>query len=769
MKKSLIFKYSYVYKLSVVIFLSSIVMFGFSNLVSSAQNNLLKITKSKLGNGSGIVKMESVGVKDIICKFNKKADSSCSGSYPKGVNVTVTATADSGSTFTGWGVACSGTNPVCTVTLDKNNKDVTAFFNLGDSSSSSPDGSGGPYTLTLERGGSGGSGVVEIVDASKTCFMRGEFTSCSYTYSSGTSVALRAVPDSGMTLSWSGACSGSNPDCNITMNNNKTAIADFTPSGDPAPKINFFYADPSAVKTGGTSILHGQATNVSRCAVRSLQDSSLGNYGCPNPEIYQCNSDTPSWYWKNVSDNFTLSVNLNKEGTYNYDLICRGKGSYDNNLWSSGLTAKYISVSVMNNVTLNVGTIGNGGDTVKSNTYAPSFAWANNGLVKGEPRYTGNSTYSYVKTHSCNSLTVGSKVYDGSGRGPSYGDIGGDAFPVYDGLKTATAREYTNSKSLGLRSGGTVSEWQCKDKDFDIDCGVMCSASYAFGDNKKIILTASPSSGSSFSKWTGVSCGEGSNNKNTCTVTMDGTKNVNAEFIVCATCVSSSSSSGPTVTMFSYTGAEQTYKVPAGVTSVKITASGAQGQGGYGGYGGKTSATVNVTSGETLYIYVGGMSGYNGGGLGNRYGGGASDIRQSGKALSNRIIVAGGGGGSGAVNRGGAGGGLTGAGGQGPYAGGGASQVSGGIGGGCYGELCGGAGRTPGLPGGFGVGGIGANEGGGGGGGYYGGGGGGDSWQDGDQTSGGGGGSSYVDSKATNTSTESGVNYGSGEVTITTN
>jgi len=126
MKKSLIFKYSYVYKLSVVIFLSSIVMFGFSNLVSSAQNNLLKITKSKLGNGSGIVKMESVGVKDIICKFNKKADSSCSGSYPKGVNVTVTATADSGSTFTGWGVACSGTNPVCTVTLDKNNKDVTA-------------------------------------------------------------------------------------------------------------------------------------------------------------------------------------------------------------------------------------------------------------------------------------------------------------------------------------------------------------------------------------------------------------------------------------------------------------------------------------------------------------------------------------------------------------------------------------------------------------------------------------------------------------------
>ncbi|MGA8327213.1 MAG: hypothetical protein WB757_14125 [Candidatus Cybelea sp.] len=62
---------------------------------------------------------------------------------------------------------------------------------------------------------------------------------------------------------------------------------------------------------------------------------------------------------------------------------------------------------------------------------------------------------------------------------------------------------------------------------------------------------------------------------------------------------------------FAFTGSEQTFTVPTGVTRVIITASGASGQGGYGssGYGalgGLIVATIRVTPRESLAVFVGG-------------------------------------------------------------------------------------------------------------------------------------------------------------------
>jgi hypothetical protein len=73
-----------------------------------------------------------------------------------------------------------------------------------------------------------------------------------------------------------------------------------------------------------------------------------------------------------------------------------------------------------------------------------------------------------------------------------------------------------------------------------------------------------------------------------------------------------------TTTSFSYTGAQQTWTVPAGVTSVTIEAYGAQGLQGSaaGGYGGSALGNLAVTPGQVLYIYVGGQNGNNGGGSG---------------------------------------------------------------------------------------------------------------------------------------------------------
>ena len=133
---------------------------------------------------------------------------------------------------------------------------------------------------------------------------------------------------------------------------------------------------------------------------------------------------------------------------------------------------------------------------------------------------------------------------------------------------------------------------------------------------------------------------------------------------------------------FSYTGAEQTFKVPSGVKSITIDGTGAAGAGFKPkriGRGGRIVATFPVTQGETLYVFVAGegsssTAGFNGGGSGGcvrvrrlrHGGGGASDVREGGNGFSNRIIVAGGGGGEGFKKTGGGlGGGLVGGMGQG--------------------------------------------------------------------------------------------------------
>ena len=227
----------------------------------------------------------------------------------------------------------------------------------------------------------------------------------------------------------------------------------------------------------------------------------------------------------------------------------------------------------------------------------------------------------------------------------------------------------------------------------------------------------------------------------------------------------------PRTVSFGFTGSEQDFVVPPGVTSVTVEADGASG--GFGGSnGGSVTATIRVTPGETLAVFVGGLQGplqeggYNGGGHGGGAednpgggGGGASDVRQGGIALTDRVVVAGGGGGApfGLPGLGGSGGGLAGSAGQGStgFPGGGGTQAAGGLGGGSPVECSGedgalGAGGDGSLhPGQVSV--CSTLGGGGGGGGYYGGGGAGAAGGPavGIHTGGGGGGSSYAIPTAT--------------------
>ncbi|MEN9442177.1 MAG: hypothetical protein RLZ33_2254 [Bacteroidota bacterium] len=243
---------------------------------------------------------------------------------------------------------------------------------------------------------------------------------------------------------------------------------------------------------------------------------------------------------------------------------------------------------------------------------------------------------------------------------------------------------------------------------------------------------------------------------------------------------------GQSVT-FNYTGSMQSWTVPPCVTSISVTAAGAEGGGTTGGNGAVVTATMAVTPGQVLQIRVGGSgacpgAGFNGGGNGGNAGttanrgcggGGATDIRIAPYALTNRVVVAAGGGGMG-------GGTSDAAGGNGGCASGVAGTSPFGQGGGAGTQASGGPGGPPwissgnyGTAGTLGTGGNGGTDpcynvapGGGGGGGYYGGGGGGsDCFSSAPYGGGsGGGGSSLTPGGGGCTS---GSNNGPGYLTIT--
>jgi hypothetical protein len=227
--------------------------------------------------------------------------------------------------------------------------------------------------------------------------------------------------------------------------------------------------------------------------------------------------------------------------------------------------------------------------------------------------------------------------------------------------------------------------------------------------------------------------------------------------------VASPTLAATTVVPFASTGAEQTWAVPPGISTVHVIIVGGRGAGS-GGFGGRVEGDLGVAGVATLYIEVGGSGsgsagGFNGGGNGGSAanpgfgGGGASDIRtitRTGQfSTDSRLAVAAGGGGhgNGSPNPGGAGGDAGSPGGSvaGGGGGGGAATVAGGPGFGGLGSPSSLSGQNGAISvAGSGGGGSPTDNGGGGGGGsgYFGGGGGGSA--SGSGGGGGGGGASYA-------------------------
>ena len=166
------------------------------------------LTVVRAGTGSGTV--TGTG---IAC------GSDCAETVDFGTQVTLTAAAATGSTFTGWSGACEGTGP-CTVTVDAA-RTATATF--------TKDTPPPARRLTASVTGSG-----TVTGAGLACG-----STCSATQPDGTPVTLTAAPAAGQRfVRWTGACSAATTaTCELTMSADQAvgAVFEAVPVVTPPP------------------------------------------------------------------------------------------------------------------------------------------------------------------------------------------------------------------------------------------------------------------------------------------------------------------------------------------------------------------------------------------------------------------------------------------------------------------------------------------------------------------------------------------------------
>lgn len=160
--------------------------YEFVELYYDATLSTVTLTVTKDGTGTGSVYSDPEGI---------DCGETCQADLEPDTVVTLSVAPDVGSSFTGWGGDCTGSDP-CDVTMDAA-KSVTATFALNT------------YSLTVSTTGSG------AVASSPEGISCGAI--CSANFNHGTVVSLTPTPEAGWSFTgWEGACSGAGA-CQLIM------------------------------------------------------------------------------------------------------------------------------------------------------------------------------------------------------------------------------------------------------------------------------------------------------------------------------------------------------------------------------------------------------------------------------------------------------------------------------------------------------------------------------------------------------------------------
>lgn len=204
------------------------------------------LSVNRTGSGSGTVSSSPSGV---------NCGSTCNANYTDGTVVTLTASADSGSSFTGWSSNCAVVNGECQVTMTEA-RTVTATFSLNPTPPAD-------HPLSVTRTGSG-RGTITSQPGGIECLPN--CVSQTSLFQAGTTVTLTAVaaPNSRFT-GWSGeGCSGTGT-CEVTMSQSRSVTAAFSENPAPPGTLNLTVSksgsgsgtvtsSPAGINCGGTCL-----------------------------------------------------------------------------------------------------------------------------------------------------------------------------------------------------------------------------------------------------------------------------------------------------------------------------------------------------------------------------------------------------------------------------------------------------------------------------------------------------------------------------------
>ena len=161
---------------------------------------ILFVDRRSIEGGSGSIRVDPP---NESCKF-----SSCRYEYPAGTLVTLTATAEPDSIFSGWTGACTGSALTCEITLEASVPGVFAEANF----------TGPRYLDVAIQATRDGRGSVFVDPPSAVCDNITGVGLCQYAYRPTTVVTLTASADLGSVFEgWEGGCIGTDPTCEIVL------------------------------------------------------------------------------------------------------------------------------------------------------------------------------------------------------------------------------------------------------------------------------------------------------------------------------------------------------------------------------------------------------------------------------------------------------------------------------------------------------------------------------------------------------------------------
>jgi hypothetical protein len=560
------------------------------------------------GSGGGAVAGSAAG---LACPGG------CTAMVAHGTQLSLTAAADATSQFMGWtvspgGTACAGTGD-CATTITGPATITATFAQL--------------QALEVTRTGTG-SGTVTSSPTGIDCG-----ADCSEIYPPGTAVTLTATPASdSIFMGWSGVCAGTGP-CSVDMNGARMVTATFTLQRYDLTVSKVGAGDgtvtssPAGIDCGATcAAAYDAGTVVTVTAVPAVGSTFTGwsGGGCSGtgPCAVTVTAATT------VTADFALvpyTLMVTKAGTGSGTVTSSPAGiscgtdcteSYLNGTlvtltaaastgstfteWSgggcSGTTPCVVAMSAAMTVTA----------TFTLNTYALTVtkAGTGSGTVTSSPAgiscdATCSATFGHGTPVTLTPAAATGSTFAGWSGGGCSGT--GTCTVTMAAATTVTATFTLNTYALTVTKAGTGAG-AVTSVPAGINCGSTCSASFAHGT--PVVLTATPTTGSVFTGWSGGGCtGTG-----TCTVTMTAAATVTATFTLNTYTLSVTKAGAGSGTVTS---------TPAGIncdptcsatfghgTLVTLTAAPAAGSvfGGWSGGGciGTGSCVVTVTTATTV-------------------------------------------------------------------------------------------------------------------------------------------------------------------------